>query len=144
MPHTLFVHDGRGRGIASIPLGQVKGALGLTLVRGQRVERYDLRGRPSTITPVAPGGEPGIVFEIVGREDYLVARWPHAVAVTVSDVLFWLEDGRWRRAPDATADVARSRAKARCCPDGYDLPTKRARISSASRSAEPVAFRRRA
>lgn len=106
MPHTLFVHDGRGRGIASIPLGQVKGALGLTLVRGQRVERYDLRGRPSTITPVAPGGEPGIVFEIVGREDYLVARWPHAVAVTVSDVLFWLEDGRWRRAPDATAECS--------------------------------------
>jgi hypothetical protein len=122
MPHILFVHEHPGRGIASIPLGQVKGALGLTLVRGQRVERYDLRGRPANIRAVAPDGEPVINLEIEGREDYPVARWPHAVAVTVSDMLFWLEDGRWRQAPDARSDVARSRVEARYCADGYDLP----------------------
>ena len=105
MPHILFVHEHPGRGIASIPLGQVKGALGLTLVRGQRVERYDLWGRPANIRAVAPDGEPVINLEIGGREDYPVARWPHAVAVTVSDMLFWLEDSRL--APSSRRKVRR-------------------------------------
>jgi hypothetical protein len=47
---------------------------------------------------------------------------PNAVALTISDMLFWLEGGRWRLNPDQKAIAARSLVEALYCPDGYDLP----------------------
>lgn len=122
MTCTLYTQKQKGGGIASIPLANVKSASGLKLVRGQRIEEYDFRGRPIGIIPLPSDGEPVITLQIEGRDDYLLANWPHAVAVTVSDMLFWLEDGRWCLDLDNKASVARPEVERRYCPDGYDLP----------------------
>ncbi|SRR6266851_434801 len=127
MTGILFICERPGAGVASIPLGKIKYASRLKLARGGRVEEHDLKGRsPSTVNPVHPDGDPVITVQIEEPEqpvrEYPLADWPKAVAVTVSDMLFWLEAGRWRLNPDEKAFAARALVEARYCPDGYDLP----------------------
>jgi hypothetical protein len=106
----------------------VKYASRLKLVLGERVEEHDLKGHsPGTVTPGRSDGDPVITIQIEEPghpvREYHLANWPKAVAVTVSDMLFWLEEGgRWRRNPDEKAFAAKSLVEARYCPDGYDLP----------------------
>jgi hypothetical protein len=115
--------------VASIPLHQVKNAFSLKLIRGCCVEEYGLKSHsPATILPLHPDGDPEITIQIEepGQpvREYPLANWPKAVAVTVSDMLFWLEEGgRWRINPDEKAFAARSLVETRYCPNGYDLPT---------------------
>jgi hypothetical protein len=120
----LYSHDPdqREAGVACIPLAEIKDATALKLARGQRLERYPFRRGSGEITPVAADGEPVITLEVEGRDDYLLAAWPHAVAATVADMLFWLEGIRWRLEPDATAGTARSLVEQKYYPEGYDLP----------------------
>jgi hypothetical protein len=127
MTDILFICERPGAGVALIPLHQVKNALRLKLTLGGRVEEHDLKGYGATVTPGHRDGDPEITIQIEepGQpvRDYPLANWPKAVAVTISDMLFWLEDGgRWRLNPDEKAIAARSLVEARYCPDGYDLP----------------------
>jgi hypothetical protein len=128
MAGILFICERSGGGVASIPLRQIKNAFRLKLIHGGRVEEHDLKGHSaSTVVPGRPDGDPVITIQIEepGQpvRDYPLANWPNAVAVTISDTLFWLEgDGRWRLNPDEKAIAARSLVEARYCPDGYDLP----------------------
>ena|SRR5438132_5020741 len=110
-----------GAAVVSIPLYKVKRTTGLKFACGQWVEQH-IWGGAITIDPLPDDGDPVITLQIEGRGDYLLADWPHAVAVTVSDRLFWLQDGRWCLVPDHTAIEARSLVEARYCSDTYDLP----------------------
>jgi hypothetical protein len=127
MTGTLFICERPGAGVAWIPLRQIKNAFRLKLTHGGRVEEHDLKGHgASTVVPGRPDGDPVITMQIEepGQpvQKYPLADWPKAVAVTVSDMLFWLEGGRWRLDPDRKAIEAKSLVEAQCCPDGYDLP----------------------
>jgi hypothetical protein len=107
-------------------LGKIKYASKLKLFHGARVEEHDFKGCGATITPGHRDGDPEIIIQIEEQgqpvREYSLANWPKAVAVTVSDMLFWLEGGRWRLDPDEKAIAARALVEARYCPDGYDLP----------------------
>lgn len=122
MTAILYLHERAGGGVASIPLDQVNGVAGLKLVRGQHVERYSFWGKLNECNTAPMDGDPEITLEIEDGDDYPVAHWPHVVAVTVSDMLFWRDGDRWRLDPDANASVARSQVEARYYPVGYDLP----------------------
>src|ERR1700730_18357804 len=127
MAGILFIWERPGAGVLSIPLEQIKYASRLELARGRRDDEYDLKGRrPTTVHPTPPDGDPVITIQIEepGQpvRGYPLAKWPNAVAVTVSDMLFWREGGRWHLDPDQKAMAARSLVEARYCPDGYDLP----------------------
>jgi hypothetical protein len=52
-----------------------------------------------------------------------LADWPGAIAVTVTDRLYWLKHGRWYQNPDEDERVARSLIEVRYVPEGYGLPT---------------------
>jgi hypothetical protein len=126
MTDVLYVCERPGAGVVSIPLRQIKNAFGLKLIHGGRVEEHDLKGySASTVVPGSPDGDPVITIQIEepgqAARGYPLANWPKAVAVTVSDMLFWLEGDRWRLDPDKKAIEARSLVEARYCPDGYDL-----------------------
>jgi hypothetical protein len=74
MTSTLYLCERPGAPVASIPLDKVKGAVGLKLVRGDGVVRYDFRGGPTTINPGQADGEPVITSQIEGHDDYLLAN----------------------------------------------------------------------
>ena len=74
------------------------------------------------IVPGKQEGEPEIKLKVAGREDYPLANWPGAVAVTVTDRLYCLDGDRWRLEPSANNSTARGFLEKRYCPDRYDLP----------------------
>jgi hypothetical protein len=127
MTGTIYVCDERpGGGVSAIPLNRVKGATGLKVVRGERVERYPFRGQPS-VTAKKPSGDPIITLLIDEQGEtsweFPLAGWPRAVALLTTDTLFWLRHGRWVAAPgQSSVGQALSVVEAYCYPDGYKLP----------------------
>jgi hypothetical protein len=124
MSGILYTRERTSVGVVVIPLDRVRGATKLKMVRGEHVEEYDFTGRnPGTVIPLRIGGDPVITLQVEGQDDYLVADWPGAIAVTVTDPLYWLKHGRWYQNPDEDERVARSLIEVRYVPEGYGLPT---------------------
>ncbi len=125
MSGILYIRERTSVGVVAIPLNRVRGATGLKMVRGKHVEEYDFTGRnPVTVIPLRIGGDPVITLQVEGHDDYLLADWPGAIAVTVTDRLYWLKDGRWHQNPDEDERVARSLIEVRYVPEGYGLPSE--------------------
>ena len=120
MSGTLYIKHSVG--LVPISLDRVKGATMLRFVCGKQVEEYDLAGGGSGIMPGRQEGDPTITLQTKMCDSYPLANWPDAVAVTVSDRLYLLKDGRWCREPDENASTVRSRIENLYFPDGYDLP----------------------
>jgi len=125
MSDMIYTQECRGAGIASIPLRRVKNATKLTIVRGERVIEYPFNGNPPTDTQGLANGDPVITLQIKepGNPpfEYQLADWPDAVALQVSDTLYWIENKRLL--PAKPGPVGRSDVEERYCPDGFDLPS---------------------
>jgi hypothetical protein len=117
----LYVCNRPGQGVARIRLDRVRGAVGLTLTRGRRVEHYNIKTLQASVNPSAPNGEPIITLRIAGRDDYALSEWPGAVAVSVTHLFFWWEDGHWRLDRAVSAAAAQSTVERRFSAS-YDLP----------------------
>jgi hypothetical protein len=130
MACTLFVRDERpGGGIAAIPLGRVKHAVDLKVVRGERVETYSFDGgHGSMILKTAASDDLAIILQIEepGQppREYRLADWPRVVAVATTEKLYWLLDRRWvaEQASAAPEQGDHRLVESRFFPNGYDLP----------------------
>ena len=121
MSGILYLKESAG--VVAISLCRVKGAKMLRFVCGEQIEEYDLAGGGlPNINPGRQEGDPVITLQTEKRENYPLANWPGAVAVTVTDRFYWLENGRWCRKPNENNGTARSFVEKECFRDGYDLP----------------------
>jgi hypothetical protein len=125
MTTVIYIKERASVGVVIIclPLDKVKDATMLKFACGTQIEDYDLTNRGlGKIVPGKQGGDPEIKLQVAGREDYPLANWPGAVAVTVTDRLYCLDGDRWRFEPSANNSTARGFLEKRYCPDRYDLP----------------------
>jgi hypothetical protein len=122
----LYIKEQASVGVVIIPmpLCKVKGATMLKFACGTQIEDYDFTSRGlGRIVSGRQEGDPEIKLQVAGREDYPLANWPGAVAVTVTDRVFLRDDdGRWRLEPNQNNGTAQGFLERRYCPDRYDLP----------------------
>ncbi|HEV8032023.1 MAG TPA: hypothetical protein VGP42_13485 [Stellaceae bacterium] len=126
MTCMLYIKEQASVGVVIIPmpLCKVKGATMLKFACGTQIEDYDFTSRGlGRIVSGRQEGDPEIKLQVAGREDYPLANWPGAVAVTVTDRVFLRDDdGRWRLEPNQNNGTAQGFLERRYCPDRYDLP----------------------
>lgn len=126
MTCILYIKEQASVGVVIIPmpLCKVKGATMLKFACGTQIEDYDFTSRGlGRIVSGRQEGDPEIKLQVAGREDYPLANWPGAVAVTVTDRVFLRDDdGRWRLEPNQNNGTAQGFLERRYCPDRYDLP----------------------
>lgn len=95
MTCILYIKEQASVGVVIIPmpLCKVKGATMLKFACGTQIEDYDFTSRGlGRIVSGRQEGDPEIKLQVAGREDYPLANWPGAVAVTVTDRVFLRDD----------------------------------------------------